>query len=102
MPVTYLIHFTVKPVERARFLTLLDAVLDAMRTEPMFIDATLHVDPQDACHFLLHESWKDHQNVLDEQLARPYRDEWHAALPSLLKRARDVSMWTTLRADRSA
>ena len=100
MPATYLIHFIVKPAERDRFLALLNAVLDAMREEPMFIDATLHVDPQDANHFLLHECWRDHQNVLDEQLARPYREEWHAALPDLLKEPRDISMWTTLRVDR--
>jgi putative acetyltransferase len=102
MAVTYLIHFAVKAAERERFLTLLNAVLDAMRAEPMFLDATLHANPQDANHFLLHESWQDHQNVLEEQLARPYRDEWHAALPDLLERPRDVSMWTPLRTDRRA
>ncbi|MDB5685899.1 MAG: N-acetyltransferase [Rhizorhabdus sp.] len=102
MAVTYLIHFAVKPAERDRFLRLLNAVLDAMRAEPMFVDATLHADPQDTHHFLLYESWQDHQNVLDEQLARPYRDEWHAALSDLLERPREVSMWMPLRTDRAA
>jgi quinol monooxygenase YgiN len=102
MAVTYLIGFSVKPAERDRFLTLLNEVLDAMRVEPAFIDATLHVDPRDANHFLLHESWQDHQNVVDVQLARPYREEWHAALPDLLERPRDVSMWSPLRTDRAS
>jgi quinol monooxygenase YgiN len=101
MAVTYLIEFAVKPAERRRFLALLNDVLDAMRAEPMFIDATLHGDPQNANRFLLHESWQDHQNVLDEQLGRAYREAWHAALPDLLERPRDVSMWTPLRSDRA-
>lgn len=101
MAVTYLIHFFVKPAERDRFLSLLNDVLDAMRSESTFIDATLHVDPQEATHFLLHESWQEHQDVVDVQLARPYRDVWHAALPDLLERPRDVSMWTPLRSDRA-
>jgi quinol monooxygenase YgiN len=32
-------------------------VLDAMREEDGFNGATLHEDPQDPLHFLLHETW---------------------------------------------
>lgn len=67
----------------------------------MFIDATLHVDPGDDNRFLLHETWRDHRDVLDVQLKRSYRDAWHDTLPLLLERARAVSVWTPLRSDRA-
>ncbi|WP_027350675.1 putative quinol monooxygenase [Halotalea alkalilenta] len=101
MSVTYLIEFTVKPMQRERFLTLLNGVLDAMREEANFRNATLHRDPEDPYHFLLHETWADHQDVLDVQLNRPYRSEWHEALPELLERPRQLSMWSTVRVDRA-
>ncbi len=99
MSVTYLIEFTVKPTERERFLHLLDGVLDAMREEATFRNATLHADPADPNRFLLHETWADHQDVVDVQLARPYRQKWHQALPDLLEQPREVSVWTPLRRD---
>lgn len=71
MSVTYVIAFTVKPDQRERFLSLLNGVLDAMRHEQNFRNATLHRDPADPCCFLLHETWADHQDVLDVQLHRP-------------------------------
>lgn len=99
MNVTYLIRFAVRQGERERFLGLLNKLLDAMREEPMFVDATLHVDPANEHLFFLHETWRDHQDVLDVQLKRHYRDEWHRALPDLLEGDRDVSMWIPLRSD---
>ena len=101
MSVTYLIEFDVKPAERERFLRLLNGVLDAMRHEEMFMDATLHADPQNDNRFLLHETWRSHEDVLSVQLARPYREEWHAALPELLDGERRISMWQKLRSDRA-
>ena len=101
MSVTYLIEFDVKPAERERFLRLLNGVLDAMRHEEMFMDATLHADPQNDNRFLLHETWRSHEDVLTVQLARPYREEWHAALPELLDGERRISMWQKLRSDRA-
>jgi quinol monooxygenase YgiN len=37
--------------------------------------------------------------VLTEQLQRPYRQAWHDALPALLRRPRDISIWQPLRSD---
>ncbi|MBA3446329.1 MAG: antibiotic biosynthesis monooxygenase [Pseudaminobacter sp.] len=101
MRVTYLIGFTVHPDQRERFLKLLNGVLDSMRHEKMFVSATLHSDPADANHFLLHETWVDHQDVLDVQLDRPYREDWHAALEEVLAKPRDISMWLPMRSDSS-
>ncbi|CAD7023586.1 antibiotic biosynthesis monooxygenase [Pseudorhizobium endolithicum] len=101
MSVTYLIEFDVKPAERERFLRLLSGVLDAMRHEAMFVEATLHADPETDTRFLLHETWRSHEDVLSVQLARPYRQEWHAALPDLLAAERKISVWQPLRSDRT-
>ena len=99
MDVTYVIGFAVRPGERDRFLGLLNGVLDAMRAEPTFRNATLHEDPQDACRFLLHETWADHDDVVNVQIHRPYRAAWHAALPDLLDGDRAIGIWRPLRAD---
>lgn len=100
MSVTYLITGTVKPEQRERFLVMLNELLDTMRHEENFVNATLHGDPEDPCRFLLHETWADHQDVLDVQLHRPYRQAWHEALPELLAKPREVSIWQSLRVDR--
>lgn len=100
MPVTYLIRFNVVPDQRERFLTLLEGVLDAMRSEPMFHQAILHRDPENDTRFMLYETWEDHDDVLTVQLHRPYRRAWHEALPDLLAEPRDISIWHPLRADR--
>ncbi|OYX14338.1 MAG: antibiotic biosynthesis monooxygenase [Rhizobiales bacterium 32-66-8] len=101
MSVSYLITFTVRADQDARFLSLLNGVLDAMREEPMFRSATLHRDPDQPRRYLLHETWADHRDVLEVQLARPYRAAWHAALPELLEGEREISLWQTLRSDAS-
>lgn len=102
MPVIYDIRFQVAPGQRDRFLALLNGVLDTMRSEPMFHEAVLHTDPADDHRFMLYETWEDHEDVLSVQLQRPYREEWHAALPELLVGERDISIWQSVRADRKA
>ena len=100
MPVTYAIRFSVVPGERERFLGLLGGVLDAMRHEETFHEASLFRDPEDDHRFLLVETWEDHDNVLLVQLERPYRRAWHEALPDLLAAPREISVWQPLRSDR--
>ncbi|MEH6718802.1 MAG: putative quinol monooxygenase [Aurantimonas endophytica] len=93
MSVAYVIEFEVRPGERGRFLALLTGVLEAMRHEETYRGATLHVDPDDPLRFLLHEVWVDHEEVVNVQLRRDYRREWHAALPELLAVERRISVW---------
>jgi quinol monooxygenase YgiN len=71
-----------------------------MRHEPMFHEAILHRDPDSDKRFLLYETWKSHEDVLQAQLERPYRRAWHEALPSLLMEPREISIWEPLRSDR--
>lgn len=99
MPVTYVIGFEVVPHQRSRFLSLLEGVLDAMRSEPMFYEAILHCDPESDYRFMLYETWEDHDDVLNVQLQRPYRQAFHEALSELLVKERDIAIWRPLRPD---
>ena len=100
MAVTYLIKFHVVPERRDQFLGLLEGVLDAMRAEPTFHEAILHRDPASEYRFTLYETWESHEDVVSVQLHRPYRRAFHEALPALLERERDITVWEPLRADR--
>ncbi len=100
-PVTYLITFDIMPDKRAEFLTLLNEVLDAMRGETTFREAILHCDPEKEDRYMLYETWESHDDVVEVQLARPYRRRWHEALPELLRRERTVTIWQPLRSDRA-
>ncbi len=101
MAVTFVIKFDVIPDQRERFLALLEGVLDAMRDEPLFHEAILHRDPESEHRFMLYETWEDLDDVVNVQLQRPYRQAWHDALPTLLTKDRDITMWTPLRDDRA-
>ncbi len=98
MSVSYLIEFAVLSVERERFLILLNGVLDMMRGEKMFVNATLHADSKDENRFLLNETWSDHDDVLDVQLHKdghPHQrarasDGGAKADPSVIMAARGV------------
>ncbi|QSQ25588.1 antibiotic biosynthesis monooxygenase [Pyxidicoccus parkwayensis] len=94
MSVTYAIEFDVREGKRELFLKLLGDVLSTMKREDSYRGAALHVSPDNPLRFMLVETWADHQEVLDVQLHRPYRREWHAALPELLESPRRISMWT--------
>ena len=102
MPVTYLISFDIVPEKRERFLLLLEGVLDAMRDEPMFHEAILHRDVENENRLMLYETWEDHDDVLNVQVHRPYRQAFHEALADMLARPRDISIWRPVRADRAA
>jgi quinol monooxygenase YgiN len=101
MSVTYVIKFQVAPGNYSDFVALLTGVLDAMRHESTFVEAMLHADPDDANKLMLYETWKDHDDVVNVQLHRPYRQAFHEALPTMLASPRDISIWRCLRADRT-
>jgi (4S)-4-hydroxy-5-phosphonooxypentane-2,3-dione isomerase len=101
MPVTYIIKFQVVPERHDEFLGLLGGVLSAMRDEPPFHEAVLHKDPTCENHFMLYETWEDHEDVLNVQLHRPYRQAWHEALPHLLEVDRNITIWEPIRSDRN-
>ena len=93
MSVTYVIRFQIVPDKHHDFLALLNGVLDAMRHEPTFVEAMLHADPEDANRLMLYETWQDHEDVVNVQIHRPYRQAFHEALPTMLAAPRDISIW---------
>lgn len=99
MPVTYVIKFKVVPERREEFLERLQYVLDTMKHEPMYHAAVLHRDPESENTFLLTETWESHEDVLNVQLHRPYRQAWHAALPQLLEAEREIGIWEPIKAE---
>lgn len=101
-PVTYLIIFEVVPERRGEFLELLGGVLDAMRNERTFREAILHRDPDCEDRFMLCETWESHEDVVEVQLARAYRQHWHEALPQLLRGDRQITIWQPVRSDRAS
>jgi quinol monooxygenase YgiN len=97
MTVAYIIDFDVKPERIDTFLDMVNAVLSAMRHEENFLECALNQDPDNPARFMLYEAWADHEDVLDVQLKRPYRQAWHDALPDLLAAPRTFSIWKPLR-----
>jgi len=97
--VTYVITLEVKPGREADFLALLTPVLDAMRHEASFVECVLHRDPENPSRFLLYETWRSHEDVVNVQIHRPYRRAYHDALPELLARPREVRVWRPMRRD---
>jgi (4S)-4-hydroxy-5-phosphonooxypentane-2,3-dione isomerase len=83
MLVTYVIKFQVVPERRREFLVLLEGVLDAMRSEPMFRESTLHRDPASEHCFMRSETRESHEDVLNVELTWPYRQAWRQALPGV-------------------
>lgn len=76
-----------------RFLRLLTNVLAAMAHEANYCGATLYEDASDPKRFLLHEVWADHDDVVEVEMHRPYRRDWHEALPELLDGDRHIEVW---------
>ena len=50
---------------------------------------------------MLYETWESHEDILEQQLNRPYRQAYHEALPDLLVKPREVTIWEAVRADRN-
>ena len=94
-----IVSLRVRPECEEEFLRLLAPVLDAMRHEPSFINAALHRDPEDPAHFMLYETWADRRDLVEVQMQRPYRAEYEARLPELLREPREARIWQPLRAD---
>jgi quinol monooxygenase YgiN len=76
------------------FLERLHHVLAEMKSEPAYYKAILHRDPQCENVFMLYDTWESHDDVVNEQLKRPYRRAWHDALPRMLEGEREISVWS--------
>jgi quinol monooxygenase YgiN len=94
-----IVSLHVKPDHEEEFLRLLAPVLDAMRHEATFINATLHQDPEDPTRFMLYETWADRDDLVEVQMRREYRSAYEARLPEILREPRRAEVWRPLRRD---
>lgn len=97
--VTFVVVLEIREAAIARFLELLNPVLDAMRHEASFVSAVLHRDPSDPGRFMLYETWTDLDDVVRVQMGRDYRQAYWAELPDLLRSERGVQIWQPVRSD---
>jgi quinol monooxygenase YgiN len=93
-------RFEFVPDRREEFLERLQYVLAEMKSEPTYYEAILHRDPQFENIFMLYETWESHDDVVNEQLNRPYRRAWHDALPRILEGEREICVWEPIKVDR--
>lgn len=96
---TYIVEFDLKPGREEAFRKALDPVLDEMRGEESFLYAALSRDAENPNRFVLFESWSDHDDVINVQLRRPYRDAMNSALEDVLAAPRALSVLQPLRTD---
>ena len=82
-------------------LARVNAVNDAMRHEPTFVNTLLHRSADDPAVFMLYETWRDRDDFFAVQMKRPYRAEYEAKLPDLLRAPRTMAAFEMLRADHS-
>ncbi|WP_137391014.1 putative quinol monooxygenase [Rhodoligotrophos defluvii] len=89
----------VLPGMGGEYLRIVTPVLDAMRSEPTFINTILNRDPEDPDRFMLFEIWADRAEFLDVQMKRSYRAEYEARLKDILRAPRTMQFWEPLRED---
>ena len=90
---TVVVH--VRPGCEDEFLRLLHLLLDAMRHEPTFINATLHRDPDDPTRFMIYETCRPgpHRGPTPADYRKAYLDR----LPAILCEERQITVWRPMR-----
>ncbi len=94
-----LVTVPIRPGREDEYLALVNAVNDEMRHEPAFVSTLLHRSADDPALFMLYETWRDRDDFFAVQMKRPYRAEYEAKLPDLLRAPRTMTMFEILRAD---
>lgn len=98
-PFVLLATIPVKPGCEEEYLSLVGPVNDAMRHEPTFVNTVLHRAVDDPALFMLHETWLDQEDFFAVQMKRPYRADYEARLPALLRAPRTMQVFEPLRSD---
>jgi quinol monooxygenase YgiN len=86
-----LVSLPVKPEARETFRKMLSEMGEHIAKEPSFISALIHEDMDDPDTIVLYETWAGSREQLLEQLTRPYREAYEAALPAMLKSERRIT-----------
>lgn len=78
-------RFHLKPGMRARYLSILEVVLQGIRAEPLCKSILVHEDLQNPDLVILYEIWAGTREAFDrDERNKPYRAEYARILPDLL------------------
>jgi quinol monooxygenase YgiN len=97
-PLVFHVVLRVKPERVDDWLREVAAIADAMSKEDTFISCDLHRDANDPTTFTLYERWAepDVETFLARQ-DKPYRRDYEAKLPDLLRGPREPQVLVPLR-----
>jgi len=84
------VFLPVKPEARETFRKMLSEIGEHIAREPNFVSALIHEDMDDPDTIVLYETWVGGREDLLEQLTRPYRQAYEAALPAMMKSERRI------------
>ena len=97
--VSFIVQLPTKAEQRDRMRAMLIDVLDTMAHEPDFINAWVHEELNDPDTLVVYETWACSRDYfIVHHLAKPYRQEYEAALPELLSAERRINFPTVLKA----
>lgn len=81
---TLSIKFTAKPENSAQFKAILHELFHTIKSEPNFINATLHEGLGKPEEFLVYETWNDNiEHFLSVQMKEPYAVAFEKSLVDL-------------------
>jgi len=96
--IAFVVHLPGRPEHRDELEARLFQVLDAMASEPDFVNAWAHRASEDPDTIVIYETWAcSREHFLAHHLGKDYRQEYEAALPRLLGRERRIEFLTPLR-----
>lgn len=88
---TFIVHLPGKPEHRAALEAGVREVITAMAAEPDFVRAALHRSQDAPDTLVVYETWSCSRDAfMAEHLARPYRQHYESALPTLLAAPRTI------------
>ena len=87
----FFVNFDVKPGQEQEFRGVLDPLLDTMSAEARFVNYFLLQHETVPNRFTIYETWLGTaEEFLAVEMPRPYRQEYEAAVESVLTRPREV------------
>ena len=89
----------IRPGREDGHLAPVNAVNDEMRHEPISVNTLLHRSTDGPAMFMRYETWRDRDDFFAVQMKEPYRAQYEAKLPGLLRAPRTMVGFGTLRAD---
>ena len=96
--IAFIVHLPGKPGHAEELEQRLLDVLDAMSKEPDFVSTYLHRSADDPDTLVLYEVWACSRDYfMAHHLDKPYRRDYEARLPQLLREARRIEFLAPLK-----